>query len=101
MELQTLRFFLMVAQEESVKKAAKLLNLTSAHLSYQIKNLEDELEAKLFFRSDRMFLTPEGELLRKRAQEIIELADKGLLEYPFFFANEKAWNLLINRDLGD
>ncbi len=79
MELRVLRYFLAVAREESVSAAAEFLHITQPTLSRQIMDLEDELGAKLFVRgakSRRLVLTDEGRLLRKRAQEIVELADR-------------------------
>jgi DNA-binding transcriptional LysR family regulator len=101
MELQTLRCFLTAAQAGSLRKGAGILNISPARLSYQVKRLEAELDTNLFYRSYRLRLTPEGELLKKKAEEIIKLADKDLLEYPFFFSSRKAWDLLVHRDLSD
>jgi DNA-binding transcriptional LysR family regulator len=77
MELRVLRYFLAVAKEESISGAAEFLHVTQPTLSRQIMELEKELGKKLFIRgSRRITLTEEGVLLRKRAGEIIELADK-------------------------
>lgn len=77
MELRVLRYFLTVAQEENITKAAALLHVTQPTLSRQLMQLEEELGAKLFRRSQyRIILTDAGMLLRQRAQEIVELADK-------------------------
>lgn len=77
MELRILRYFLAVAREESITGAAKLLNVTQPTLSKQLMELEDELGKKLFIRGNRKItLTEEGMLLRKRAQEIMDLVDK-------------------------
>ena len=51
MELRVLRYFLMVAREENITKAAELLHITQPTLSRQLMQLEDELGAKLFQRS--------------------------------------------------
>lgn len=77
MELRVLRYFLAVAREESITGAANYLHLTQPTLSRQIRDLEDELGQKLLVRgSHRVALTAEGMLLRKRAEEIVAMADK-------------------------
>ena len=77
MELRVLRYFLMIAREENITHAARLLHVTQPTLSRQIQDLEEELGAKLFVRSNhRIILTPDGLLLRRRAQEIVDLVDR-------------------------
>lgn len=79
MELRVLRYFLMVAQEESISAAANRLHVTQPTLSRQLIELEEELGAKLLNRGGRkkkITLTEEGIFLRRRAEEIIELADR-------------------------
>ena len=77
MELRVLRYFLAVAREENITKAAALLHVTQPTLSRQLMQLERELGVTLFRRSQyRIILTDDGMLLRRRAQEIVELADK-------------------------
>lgn len=77
MELRILRYFLAVAREESISKAAETLYITQPTLSRQLIELEEEFGKKLFIRgAKKLILTDEGILLRKRAEEIIELADK-------------------------
>ena len=79
MELRVLRYFLVVAREENITKAAALLHVTQPTLSRQLMHLEEELGVKLFHRGRyRVILTDEGILLRRRAQEMIDLADKTL-----------------------
>lgn len=81
MELRVLRYFLAVAREESITRAADYLHLTQPTLSRQLMDLEKELGKKLFVRgSRRVSLTEEGMLLRKRAGELIELEEKTLAE---------------------
>ena len=81
MELRVLRYFLAVAREENITKAAALLHVTQPTLSRQLMQLEDELGVMLFRRSQyRIILTDDGMLLRRRAQEIVELADKAARE---------------------
>ncbi len=77
MELRVLRYFLAVAREENITRAAAALHLTQPTLSRQLMQLEEELGVRLFFRSRyRIRLTDEGMLLRRRAQELVDLADK-------------------------
>lgn len=82
MELRVLRYFLAVAKEESITSAAQSLNVTQPTLSKQLMELEDELGKKLFLRGNRKItLTEDGLFLRKRAQEIIDLADKTISDF--------------------
>lgn len=77
MEIRVLRYFLAVAREENITAAANFLHLTQPTLSRQIKDLEDELGQQLLIRkSHKVTLTPEGMLLRKRAEEIVSMVDK-------------------------
>ena len=77
MEIRVLRYFLAVVREESITKAAELLHITQPTLSRQIAQMEDEMGVKLFDRGTRkIVLTNEGMLLRRRAEEILELVDK-------------------------
>ena len=77
MELRTLRYFLAVAREENITRAAALLHLTQPTLSRQLMQLEEELGVQLFRRSQhRIILTDAGMLLRRRAQEIVDLSEK-------------------------
>ncbi|MCD2492901.1 LysR family transcriptional regulator [Lacrimispora sp. NSJ-141] len=77
MELRVLNYFLMVAREENITKAAQLLHITQPTLSRQLMQLEGELGVKLFQRSNHcIVLTEEGMLLKRRAQELISLAEK-------------------------
>lgn len=77
MEVRVLRYFLTVAREGSITAAADFLHLTQPTLSRQLKDLEQTLGKKLFIRSSHhIVLTEEGTLLRRRAEEIIEMVDK-------------------------
>ena len=77
MEFRVLQYFLAVAREESVSGAAAFLHLSQPTLSRQLKDLEDELGKRLFIRGSRKItLTEEGMLLRKRAEEIVQLMRK-------------------------
>lgn len=82
MELRVLNYFLMVAREENITKAANILHLTQPTLSRQLMQLEEELDVKLFHRSRHtIILTEEGRLLKRRAQELLSLADKTKREF--------------------
>ena len=77
MELRVLRYFLAVAREENITAAAEVLHITQPTLSKQLMDLEKELGKQLFIRGKRKItLTEEGMFLRKRAQEIVDLADR-------------------------
>ena len=77
MEIRVLRYFLTVVREESITKAAEVLHITQPTLSRQIAQMEEEMGVKLFDRGTRkIVLTSEGLLLRRRAEEILELVDK-------------------------
>ena len=86
MEIRVLKYFLAVAQEESISKAAEVLNITQPTLSRQLMDLENELKTKLLVRGKRnkkVTLTDDGKLLKARAQEIVELANKTESEFLF------------------
>jgi DNA-binding transcriptional LysR family regulator len=77
LELRVLRYFLTVAREGSITAAADFLHVTQPTLSRQLKDLEQKLGKKLFIRSSHsIILTDEGMLLRKRAEEIVDMVDK-------------------------
>lgn len=76
MELRTLEYFLLVAQEENISRAANVLHITQPTLSRQMKSLEEELDAKLFIRGKNFELTSAGILLRDRVEEILTLTKK-------------------------
>lgn len=80
MELRVLQYFLAIAREQSIIRAAESLHLSQPTLSTQIKNLETELGKQLLIRgtkgSRKVILTEEGMILRKRAEEILELVKK-------------------------
>lgn len=82
MDLRVLRYFLMVAKEQSFTKAAKQLNITQPTLSRQLAALEEELGVKLFNRGGHSItLTNEGLLLKRRALELVDLEDKIVSEF--------------------
>ena len=76
MEIRVLRYFLAVAREENISRAAEVLHITQPTLSRQISQLEEELGAQLFVRGKRLMLTDAGLMLRRRAEEVAELVDK-------------------------
>ncbi len=81
MDIKVLKYFLAVAREGSITRAAECLHMTQPPLSRQMKDLEEETGVQLFKRaSKRLTLTPEGLLLRKRAEEMVELFEKTKLE---------------------
>ena len=82
MEIRTLRYFLAVAREENMTRAAEQLHLTQPTLSKALKTLEEELGKKLFTRhSFSIRLTDEGVLLRNRAEDLVSMADKITQEF--------------------
>ena len=77
MDIRVLQYFLAVAREESITKAAERLNMTQPPLSRQLKDLEDELGKQLLIRgSKKVTLTEDGMLLKKRAEELVDLMEK-------------------------
>lgn len=82
MEFRVLRYFLAVAREGSITKAAASLHVTQPTLSRQIKDLEEEIGQQLLIRgSHDVSLTAEGIILRKRAEEIIDMVAKTKAEF--------------------
>lgn len=80
MELRVLNYFLTVAREQSIIRAAESLHLSQPTLSTQIRNMEEELGKQLLIRgtkgSRKITLTEEGMILKKRAEEILNLVEK-------------------------
>lgn len=82
MEIRVLRYFLEIARTENMTRAAEILHISQPTLSRQIKELEQELGKKLFYRgSTTLTLTEEGMLLRKRAEDILDMVDKTTDEF--------------------
>lgn len=82
MEIRVLRYFLEVAREGNITKTATRLHVSQPTLSRQLKDLEEELGKKLFTRSNYSIkLTEEGMLLRKRAEDILDMVDKTTEEF--------------------
>jgi DNA-binding transcriptional LysR family regulator len=81
MDIRVLKYFLTVAREENITRAAEILHITQPTLSRQLLKLEEDLGVHLFVRGKKgMVLTEEGILFRRRASEITELADKAQRE---------------------
>lgn len=87
MELRVLQYFLAVAREQSIIRAAESLHLSQPTLSTQLKAMEEELGKQLLIRgtkgSRKVTLTEEGMILRKRAEEILNLVQKAKREISF------------------
>ena len=99
MELRVLNYFLAVAREENFTKAANMLHVTQPTLSRQIADLEQELGVKLFVRSNHnIVLTEDGMILKRRAQEILSLADKTKRD---FIKKEEALSGTISIGIGE
>ena len=85
MEIRVLKYFLTVAREGSITGAANSLHLTQPTLSRQLQDLEKELGQKLLIRGKyKVSLTPEGMILKKRAQEIVDMVEKTEAEFNAF-----------------
>lgn len=80
MELRVLNYFLTIAREQSIIRAAESLHLSQPTLSTQVRNMEKELGKQLLIRgtkgSRKITLTEEGMILKKRAEEILSLVEK-------------------------
>ena len=82
MNIQTLKYFLAAAREENFTRASEILHITQPALSKQLKLLEEELGKKLFTRQNSgIKLTAEGNLLKSRAENLVELSDKIVEEF--------------------
>ena len=82
MELRVLKYFLTVADEGNITRAADILHVTQPTLSRQLIELEDELGTALLIRGKRsVTLTDEGFLFKQQAEMIVELSDE--LEHIF------------------
>lgn len=103
MELRVLHYFLAVAREQSISRAAESLHLSQPTLSVQLRHLEEELGKQLILRgtpgSKKIALTDEGVLLRKRAEEILQLVKK--TEDEITQSDEMAGNIIIGAGESD
>lgn len=87
MDIKILKYFLTVVREENISRAADILFITQPTLSRQLQELEKELNTKLFIRGkNKITLTDSGMLLKRRAEELVELADK--TEREFLYKDE-------------
>lgn len=76
MELRVLRYFVAVANERNITRAAESLHISQPTLSKQLMDLENELDLTLFMRGNRTItLTEDGEYFLRKAREIIHLVD--------------------------
>lgn len=79
MDIKILKYFIAVAEEKTISKAAQKLYISQPALSKQLKELENELDLQLFERGSRNIkLTEDGSFLLTQANEIVELMDKTL-----------------------
>ncbi|MBQ1402304.1 MAG: LysR family transcriptional regulator, partial [Oscillospiraceae bacterium] len=77
MDLRALRYFVTVAEELNITRAAEKLNMSQPPLSNQMKALEEELGTQLFIRGKRhLTLTDAGTVLYRRAQQLLELSEQ-------------------------
>ncbi|MBO5095234.1 MAG: LysR family transcriptional regulator [Lachnospiraceae bacterium] len=77
MDIRELQYFLEIAREQNITRAAEKLHISQPPLSRQMHSLEEELGVQLFIRGKRKItLTPEGIFLKERAQQLVELSQK-------------------------
>jgi DNA-binding transcriptional LysR family regulator len=81
MDIRVLRYFITIAREGSITRAAGVLHMTQPPLSRQMHELEQELDTTLFLRGNkRITLTPQGLYLLERAKEIVASVDQTVAE---------------------
>lgn len=101
MELRQLRYFLAVTREQSISKAAEALFITQPNLSRQMQNLEKEIGQQLFIRgTKKITLTEAGQLLYKRAEEIIELYNQTEAELNIVATGNLLYNMSLLVEAG-
>ena len=87
MKIRVLKYFLAITREQSINRAAESLYLSQPSLSRQIQNLEEELGKQLLIRGTKgtrkITLTEEGMILKKRAEEILNLIEKLKMKFHF------------------
>ena len=82
MDLRVFNYFLQVAKEENMSKAAQMLHLTQPTLSRQIRQLEEDLDTELFIRDSRgLTLTEDGRAFYRKAEDIVNLVEKTYQEF--------------------
>lgn len=85
MDIKQLKYFLTIAEEGNITGAAKKLNIAQPPLSYHLKLLEKELGIKLMDRGSRkIHLTDAGEILKNRAEQVLELVSATTKELKDF-----------------
>lgn len=95
MDFRSLQYFIVVAEELNITRAAGLLKMSQPPLSNRMKQLEQELGTKLFIRKKSgLLLTPTGEILYKRARQMMELSDRTREEITSF-EKELSGNLVL------
>ena len=99
MELRTLQYFLTVAREENITRASEVLHITQPTLSRQMKQLEQELGTELFVRGRNFALTEAGMLLRRRAEEVVDMMYKieSEIETAGIFAVSAGGNVRVSK----
>ena len=82
MEIRVLRYFVEAANEQNISRAAAKLHVSQPAMSKQLKMLEDELQQKLFQRTNyHIQLTAEGRIFKQRAEDILEMVNKTKNEF--------------------
>ena len=82
MEIRVLEYFVEAAREKNISRAAEKLHVSQPAISKQLKLLEEELGLKLFKRSIyQIELTTEGQLFKRRAEDILEMVHKTKIEF--------------------
>ena len=77
MDLKTLRYFVVIAEELNITRASKILMMSQPPLSNQMKLLEEELGVTLFIRGKRQLtLTEAGKYLYLKAKDVLAIVDK-------------------------
>ena len=109
MEIRVLKYFLALAREENITRAAENLHITQPTLSRQLMQLEAELGVRLFIRGkSKITLTEDGMLLKRRAQEIVDLADQteraftaqhGQIEGELYIGSGETYSISILSDM--
>ena len=81
MDIKQLKYFIAIAEEGSISKAAKRLHMAQPPLSQQLKAMESELGVELFERSTRKLeITSSGQAMYHKAKQILKLMDIAIKE---------------------